>query len=205
MRTRVATVILTLVSLVATAAGAAEIAPARFVAGAPAAIGHYSEGTIVAAVSVDRDGASLIAYTRKARPFERAVAEEFRLPGEREALEVALLGPGDARYTRRIPIEGVCFEHAADTPPHVEGATIRLHRESYIVELPELAGFDRLEIVRTAATDPAASAGALLGVVALSPDKFTPAGGPARYEDLAFASVSAATPAPAPAEAGKEA
>src|SRR5262249_13292010 len=150
----------------------AEIAPQRLVAGAATAIGRYSDRTIVAAVEVDRDGAALIAYTRKDRPFERALAEEAPLPGERAALIVALLGPGDARYTRRLPIEGICFDDDAKTPAHVEGDTIRLHRESYLVELPELEGYDRVEIARETA-GAGMSERALLGILTLSPDRFT--------------------------------
>src|SRR5262245_20086470 len=127
---------------------AAEIAPASINASGPAPIGRYSAGTISVAVSIDRDGAELIAYTKKDRPFERALDSPAPLRGERAAIDVALLGPGEARYTRRFPIEGICFEHGASEPAHVEGDTIRLHRESFIVEVPELAGFDRLEIAR---------------------------------------------------------
>jgi len=196
--------LLAIVSACAATAGAAEVSPARLVAGPTGAIGHYSEGTISVAVSVDRDGAELIAYTRKARPFERPLADEAPLPGEREALEVALLGPGDARYTRRVPIEGICFEHDATAPAHVEGDTIRLHRETYIIEVPELAGFDRIEIAREAGA-PGLAEPVPLGVLALSPARFTAAGGAGRYEDLAFASVSAKSAggdAPAPLTPG---
>src|SRR5262249_3695449 len=181
----------------AAAALAAEIAPARLVEGSAGRIGHYSEGTISVAVSLDRDSVDLIAYTKKARPFERALADAAPLPGEQAAIDVTLLGPGDARYSRRIPIEGICFEHDAQTPAHVEGDTIRLHRESYIIEVPELPGFDRMEISRE--TEGQGISGRVpLGILFLSPDRFTAAGGTGRYEDLAFASVSAA-PAPSPA------
>jgi hypothetical protein len=173
---------------------AAEIAPARLVEGLAGTIGHYSDGTIAVAVSIDRDGAKLIAYTKKARPFERALVDMAPLPGGRTALDVTLLGPGDARYTRRLPIEGICFEHDALTPAHVEGDTIRLHRESYIIEVPELPGFDRLEVAREM-EGPGLSGRVPLGVLTLTPGRFTAAGGTGRYEDLAFASVSAAPPA----------
>jgi hypothetical protein len=173
MRNVCISAIVILVSIAApfATARAEEIAPARYVEGAAGKIGHYSEGTISVAVSVDRERAEIIAYTRKARPFERALEAGAPLAGERDALDVALLGPGDARYTRRIPIEGICFEHDANAPAHVEGDTIRLHRESYIVEVPELAGFDRLEISRETEGE-GARGRALLGVLVLSPERF---------------------------------
>lgn len=192
MRRLTAAILLSMGSIAA--ARAAEIAPARLAEGTARPIGHYSDGTISIAVSIDRDGAELIAFTRKERPFERALEDAPPLPGETAAIHVALLGPGDARYTRRIPIEGLCFEHDAKTPAHVEGDTIRLHRESYIVEVPELEGFDRVEIERET-KDGALTARLPLGVLELSPDRFTAAGGTGCYEDLAFASASSASPA----------
>jgi hypothetical protein len=170
---------------------AAEIAPARTIAAPGGPMGHYSETTITAAIEVDRDGATLVAYARKARPYERGIDAAFATHGEDAVLDVALLGPKDARYSLRIPVQGICFDHDASTPAHVEGDTIRLHRESYLVELPELAGFDRIEIAREAPGG--LGARAPLGVVTLTPERFTAAGGTGRYEDLAFASVSPAS------------
>src|SRR6185369_15613897 len=103
-------------------------------------IGRYSDRTISAAISVDRESASLIAFTLKPSPFERtqALADARPLAGAEVPegaqglvqIEIALLGPGNERYTQRVDVQGLCFDHPADAEPHIAGDTIRLHRES---------------------------------------------------------------------------
>ncbi len=74
---------------------------------------------------------------------------------------------------------------------------MRVHRDTLIVELPELEGFDRIEVARYAA-GAGFAARVPLGSFALAPDRFTPAGGSHSWSDLAFASdATAASAAPA--------
>ena len=150
--------------------------------------------TLVIAIEVDRDGMRLIGFTSKPRPF--AVPEEgaLRKPdaeGSEAQFEVALLGPGGARYTQRLAVGGLCLAHAPETPPEVAGDTIRLHREIVLIEVPEIVGFDRLEVTHV----PTAGRKAL-GTVTLDAAHFSRAGGTIRYEDLAIAQGSAGPGAP---------
>lgn len=159
---------------------------------APAAaleISPLSDRTLVVAIEVDRDGARVLGFTLKPRPFvappaldaPRAYQEPFPLQ-----LEVALLGPAEPRYTRRVDLAGVCLAHPPATEPHVAGDTIQLHRESLLVELPELAGTGRVEIAYHRL-----ESGALvrhrLGAGLLDRAAFRRAGGAVSYTDLLFA------------------
>ncbi len=114
---------------------------------------RYAERTISCALEVDRDAARLIAFTRKIRPFVRSLKSTLQVPeprayeeGKDALFDVVLLGPGGMHYTRRINIAKLCLTHSADTPPHIMGDTIIVHRDSFIIELPEIKGFDRVEI-----------------------------------------------------------
>lgn len=172
---------------VAQAAAAASSAPA-------AQLTHpAAERTLVLALSLDRDGARLIGYSAKSRPFvppRETASPRTYFEGEPVQIEVALIGPGGVRYTQRISVNGLCLAHGPDAPAEIAGDTIRLHRESVILEEPERAGFDRIEIAYE-------SGGAMglsrrvLGSATLDAAHFTSAGGKVRYDDLAFASASA--------------
>jgi hypothetical protein len=129
--------------LVVCAAGAGG-APGR-----PAQRRVLSARTLVAAFLVDRFEAKLLTVEFKPRPF----LEPPDPPGLRDAaetaaaqVEVVLQDAGGARLIARPEIRGLCLEHAPDEPPHVEGDTIRLHRETFLVELPDLPGADRVEV-----------------------------------------------------------
>src|SRR5687768_14197841 len=155
-------------------------------------IGRYSERTVVAGIQVDRDSAQVVAFTLKPRPFERAqdtglanrAANSFVAQ-----LEVRLHGPEGRWVTLPVEVPGLCLEHSADTPPHIEGDTVRHHREAFLVELPELPGWDRVEVTSStgAAGELQHQARRVLGNCQLTPAKFTPAGTKHRYSDLAFA------------------
>ena len=157
--------------------------------------GRFSDRTLVLALTVDRNGGRLAAYTLKNRPFVAPPAPEARVsqgPGPAQ-VEVVLVGSAGARYTRRVDVPGICLEHPPDAAPHIAGDTIRIHRDTFLVEVPEIAGFDRVE----AAWYPGGPQGQDRTVLLSAPldvAHFTAAGGGARYEDLAFASES--TPGP---------
>jgi hypothetical protein len=105
--------------------------------------------TLVAAFVVDRDGARLLTIDPKDRPFfEPPAPAPLRVAalGEPVQVEVTLLDAVGARLTLRPEIRGLCLDHPPGDPPHIEGDTIRLHRESFLVELPDLPGADRVEV-----------------------------------------------------------
>jgi len=150
--------------------------------------------TLVIAVEIDRDSARLIGYTTKARPFVAPRDPAFDAPASKALIEVALLGPGGARYTQHVAVSGLCLAHGPDTPPEIAGDTIRLHRESVLVEAPEIAGFDHVEVAYGSGQETAA-ARTVLGTLALDAARYTPAGGTISYGQLAIAQAVAA-PAP---------
>jgi hypothetical protein len=161
--------------------------------------GLFSQRTLRVAIEVDRDQARLIRYTLKDTPFIRPLNASGSAREEANPwVEVALLGPEGKRYTRGFGVP-LCFEHSGDSEPHVTGDLVQLHRDIFVIELPELDGFDRMEISTYAAR---AAGGARRVQVAETLDerRFTPAGRKARYRDLVFAipSQEAATAQPSP-------
>lgn len=163
----------------------------------PAAAGTGSR-TIVVGVSVDQAEAKIVAYTVKDRPWrtpDRRPAPRAVEDGGAIQLEITLFGPRGAALMQRIDLAGLCLDHDGDAEAHVEGDTIRLHRESVVVELPEWAGHDAFEVGYYRRMS-----GILervpLGRLKLTADRFTSAGGAAHYADLAFASTGLAPGAP---------
>jgi hypothetical protein len=150
-----------------------------------------SSRTLVVAIEVDRGGARLIGFTVKERRF--VAREEVPLEAgaqDKTRIDVALLSPAGTRFTQHVAVFGLCLAHDPDTPAEVAGDTIRLHRESFLVEIPEIAGFDRLELAYDAGP-----AGARVAIVAgplkLDAAHFMKAGGTLLYENLAIAKGSA--------------
>ena len=147
--------------------------------------GLFSQRTLRVAIEVDRDSARLVLYTLKDTPFIRPLETPEPDPGGvRPWVEVALLGPEGKRYTRSFDIS-LCFEHAGNTPPHVVGDQVQRHRDIFVIELPELAGFDRIGISTTGSAVGTASKARVEET--LDEAHFTPAGGKARYRNLVFA------------------
>ena len=171
------------------ASSSSEIAPLEVqqpegVSRAPS--GMFSPRTIRVAIEADRDGARLIAYTIKEFPFIRPFESRTPAAGSQARIQVALLGPDGKRYARAFPT-ALCLEHGPETAPHVMGDQAQLHRDTFAVELPEIPGFDRIEITSFAAD----GAQKMQVTEALDEPRFTSAGGKARYRDLAFARASA--------------
>jgi len=165
--------------------------------------GEYSNRTLNVVVEIDRDGARVLSFTVKERPFVRPVdlpaprtIEQDRDP----QIEMVLQGPAGLRYTQRVPVRGICLLHPPGAAPHVAGDTIRLHRETMLIETPELAGFDRVEVAYHEG-DPYAPMRRSLGAQPLDAARFTPAGGKSRYADLAIATTGSKDVGSAAAEA----
>jgi hypothetical protein len=135
--------------------------------------------TLAVAVEVDRDGARLLSYTLKGRPFDTAAEK----PGSTEAadeLEVALVAGKEVQHRRVVALHGLCLQHAPDAAPHIQGDTIQLHRDSFIVELPELKGADKIEIAHHTRT-PTGLVRRLLKAETLDAARFLPATDGFRY------------------------
>jgi|GEM_PF-3492012 len=151
--------------------------------------GTYSERTIVVALTVDREQARLISFTLKDRPFVRSLAADrpgIMGQGSAAQLEFALVGAPGLRYTQLLDFSGICLEHGPDDPPHIQGDTIRVHRDSVVVEFPEVKGLDRIEVAREEG-EPGHRSRRLLGSLPLESSRFNRSGGNAAYGDLAFA------------------
>ena len=164
--------------VVAPAGVAGEIAPREIRTASGAAeerVGVWSDRVLSVAIEVDAAGARVVAFTVKDRPFARPLALDPPRPyaeGTPVQLEVVLLGPAGQRFTRRTDVGGLCLDHAADEAPHVTGDQIQLHREAFLVELPALEGFDRVEVAYyAAATAAAEDARRVLAVDALDAAK----------------------------------
>ncbi len=162
--------------------------------------GWFSDRTLVVGLEVDRDEARVLAYTVKPRPHVRAIQPDE--PRVHDAsgtvqLEVVLRGPQGLRYTRRVDAGPLCFVHDADAEPHIAGDTIVMHRDSLLLELPELAGFDRVEVAYYE-RDRAATLRRSLGVHELARADFDAAGGPLAHTELLFADPGDFEPQPEP-------
>ncbi|HKQ61984.1 MAG TPA: M64 family metallopeptidase [Candidatus Polarisedimenticolaceae bacterium] len=163
---------------------------------------HASPRTLVVGVELDRDAMRLVGYTVKPRPFLDPPAEEPRAWSDAPSarIEVTLSGPVGQRYVRSVEIAGLCLDHGPLEPPHVAGDTIRLHRETLLVELPELEGADRVELAYHARERDRLSRRSL-GTASLDRGHFTAAGGSARWEDLRLGRLEGGD-APAPSASG---
>jgi hypothetical protein len=146
-----------------------------------------SRRTLVLALEIDRDGSRLLAYTVKDRPFRRPPEDAGPDSGDgRTTVDLAVRGPGAPGFGRRVTVGPICLLHGPEAEPHVEGDRILLHRDSFLVEAPEAAGLDRVEV----GWDVPAAAGAARRMAVVEPldlARFTRAGGGPAYEDLAFA------------------
>jgi hypothetical protein len=156
-----------------------------------------SDRTLAVGIEVDRRGARLVGYTLKRQPYlDSKTAEEPRayVSGERVQIQVALLDQGGRRHVRRHSVGPLCFDHEPGMEPHIEGDVIRLHRDSFIVELPELPGFDRIEVAYHSSFRGTTELHDL-GAENLDRARYRASGGTLRYEDLAFAESSEAAEA----------
>lgn len=166
--------------------------------------GPYSERTVTAAIQVDRDQARLLAFTVKPRPFGRQPDRAASAHRDASAAQVEVrLNDAQGRWIASpVEIRGLCLEHSSDAPTHVAGDTVRHHREAFLVELPDLPGFNRIEVAFPMAAANRSLTRRVVGQFPLTAEKFTAAGSNARYEDLAFTTYDAPAPAPPPPPPG---
>jgi hypothetical protein len=153
-----------------------------------------SERTLGVGIEVDRHGARVLSFTMKPRPF----FDSAEPPGVRTVggaapvqVEVKLRGASGPALTRRLDLPGLCLEHGPGAEPHIEGDTIRLHRESLLVELPEMQGFDTVEVAYHE-PGPGAAFRRVIGSQRLDRSRFNRAASPVSYDDLVFAEVGPA-------------
>ena len=180
-----------LLGAILSTADAAELALRSARPQAYPALVEHSPRTISLAVEIDRDGFRLLAYTIKERPFVRPSGIALPRPvstGSDVRLELVLSSAGGDSYTQRLDVGRLCLEHGSGEPPHQTGDRILLHRDTAIVEVPEIAGFDRLQAA-IHEMDGTLLRRRALGEERLDSRRFTPAGGLLGYEDLAFARI----------------
>jgi hypothetical protein len=152
-------------------------------------LARYSDRTLTLGIEIERDAARLISYTLKDHPFTRAAAlaepEGYR-EGHPVQTEIVLRGPGGSRFTSRVDAGHLCFKHGPEAEPHIEGDRILMHRDSFLVDLPEIAGFDHVEIAYYEHSR-GRKVRSPLATEKLDRARFTPAGGPFDYDKLVFA------------------
>lgn len=176
------------------AAKAVEIEPVGFLR--PHGPGRYSDRTMTVALDVDRNSARVIAYALKDRPFsyaETLPAGTLRSGGDAVEFEVALLGPDDRRFTRTVEVRGLCLDHDTGADSHVAGDTIRLHRETFLVNLPFLPGFEQVEIAGPLRGD-GSNVRKRLGSQRLTRDLLVTVGGKESWSGRDFGSASGSAP-----------
>lgn len=129
-----------------------EPAPARveFPTGAQGeALGHWSAQTFGVAFEIDRQGARIVAYGIRPLPFVRSGSVEpvrSSQGGSVPQVELRLHGSRSGSFVHRLEVPGLCLEHGPQTDPHIEGDTVRLHREIITVDLPAVEGWDDVEV-----------------------------------------------------------
>jgi hypothetical protein len=163
----------------------------------------FSDRTLVLGIEIERDAASLLSYTVRPRPYARTRAMDEPLAHDRGRtvqLEIVLWGPDGLRHMRRIDAGPLCLTHGGHAAPHIAGDTIRVHRDSVVVELPEVRGFDHVEVAYFERERDQLLRRSL-GTEKLDRARFTPAGGVAGYAGLAFADPDDDGPPPGPASA----
>jgi hypothetical protein len=160
----------------------------------------FSERTLVVGLEIDRGGAGVLSYTLKQRPYLNSLGTDAPRAHEEGAtvqLEVVLHGPAGLRHTRQVDGGTLCLLHDGDAEPHIAGDTIRMHRDSLVVELPERAGFDRVEVAYYE-NDGGSALRRSLGTLRLDRERFAASGGTLGYSDLAFADPHDDGPPPVP-------
>lgn len=150
-----------------------------------------SDRTVSVGLQIDRGEMRVVSFTLKDRPFlgpaEPVPVRPFSSVGIVQ-IEVQLFGGRTRRFVRRVDLGPLCFEHDAQTPPHVQGDTILVHRDAFLIELPEIEGLERLEVAYYVEHLGAVSQRSL-GTDRLSKDRFRPAAGSFTYSDLPYAST----------------
>jgi hypothetical protein len=166
-------------------AAAREIGPNTLAGGSSEPSGIYSDRTLVLALDIQSAGASLLFFTAKDRPFiaPLAIPEPAAAGEQASQLEVVLWGPSGETYTRRMPLRGICLDHPAGTDAHIKGDTIRVHRDTVIVEVPAIAWYDTVETAYYKKGERGIER-FVLGVSQLLPESYTKAAGTIEYRDL---------------------
>lgn len=112
-------------------------------------LARFSERTLALALEIDRHSARVVSYTIKPRPYVGPPApfepRSYSQAGKIQ-LEVVLRGPAGLEHTRRIDVGPLCFDHGPTAEPHVAGDTVLLHRDTFRVDLPEIADFDQVDL-----------------------------------------------------------
>lgn len=110
---------------------------------------HVSDRSISIAVSINKNEARLYSYTLKNHAFAMATsrpANSYYEFGHPIPLNVRLSNEQGVDFVRELFVGALCFDHEANEPPHVMGDTILLHEDTFVIEMPEIKGYDTVTI-----------------------------------------------------------
>lgn len=155
----------------------------------------FSERSLSIAIEVDRSQARILATASKPHAFvrtgqlARSRAYTHAATGEIAQIEVTLLGPEALSYTQRFDFGPICLSHAPTAEPHVLGDTIVLHRDSFVIQVPEIDGFDSV-VISYYETEHGMLQRRELGTPALERSSITGQDGTAAYQHFGFGGTS---------------
>lgn len=150
---------------------------------------EYSPRTLSIALTLSKSQATLHSYTLKNHAFAMQTTQStqsFYEFGNQIPLRLTLSGPNKPDFVRELKVGALCLDHDAHEPPHILGDTIYLHQDTFIVEMPELPGYDTV-LVELARSQAGIESAERLGSFKLDRAHFDASIHGFNYEDLAFA------------------
>jgi hypothetical protein len=148
-----------------------------------------SSRTLSIAITLTKNLAALHSYTLKDHAFAletTLAAESYYQFGQPIPLTLTLSGQQGPDFVRELTVGPICLDHEANEPPHIMGDTIYLHKDTFVIEMPELPGYDTVSITMPIQEDGVASAQSL-GSFKLDRAHFDPNIHGFTYDDLRFA------------------
>lgn len=155
----------------------------------PRLIAHqYSDRALSVAITINKNFASLYSYTLKDHPFAANPWPEIQnyQPGQPLPLRLTLSGLHKPDFVRELTVGPICLDHEPTDLPHIEGDTILLHEDTFVIELPEMPGYDMVRVEIPIESNGSVSS-LQLGTLILDRAHFDPNIHGFGYDDLAFA------------------
>lgn len=150
---------------------------------------QHSERTLSIAITLNKNQATLHSYTLKNHAFSMDVAletETYYQFGHPIPLLIRLQSEQGPDFTRELVVGAICLDHEPHEPAHIEGDTIYLHQDTFVIEMPELAGYDTVSIELPIHNNGATTT-QHLGTFRLDSAHFSESGHGFHYPDLVFA------------------
>lgn len=111
--------------------------------------GHVSDRSVSIALSLNKNEARLYSYTLKNHAFAMATlrpVNSYYEFGHPIPLNIRLSNEQGLNFVRELYVGALCFDHEPSEPPHVLGDTILLHEDTFVIEMPEIKGYDTVSI-----------------------------------------------------------